>query len=296
MTRYRPVRALTRGLKLLRVFNEIGSASIQELAAATALHRTTIYRLLDTLKDLGYVEENEADQTFRLTSLVRRLSSGFGDNDWVREIAYPILVELSKKVVWPINFLVPFADTMMVVETTHHLSPFSIHRGLIGTRWPYLNTAYGRAFLAFCTDAERSELLNLLRRSTIAENSRANDTRYVSLLIRRIREQGYGSVVDEVTAGHSSISVPVFVEGRTLGCVNIFFFTSAMTPAEAAAKYLSHLRKAAQQIGGAAEKVAPLGIVEVRSEPADASKKPVSSALRPQRVNKLSSPDARRTP
>jgi len=293
MTRYRPVRALARGLTLIRVFNETGPASIQELASASALHRTTVYRLLDTLKELGYVEENKSDQTFQLTGLVRRLSSGYSDSDWVRAVAYPILVELSKQVVWPVNFLVPFADTMMVVETTHHLSPFSIHRGLIGTRWPYMTTAYGRAFLAFCTDAERSELLNLLRNSSIEDNSRAKDGRYVRAIVRKTLEQGYGSTVDEAVVGNSSIAVPVHLDGRTLGCLNVLFFTSAMTPAEAATKYLIPLKRAADRIGAAAKKIAPLGTA-VESSLYDPSKKPVSSALRSQRVSHQDRPSTRR--
>jgi len=285
MTRYRPVRALARGLNLIRVFNEIGPASIQELASASALHRTTVYRLLDTLKELGYVEENKSDQTFRLTGLVKTLTSGYSDSDWVREIAYPILEDISSQVVWPVNFLVPFADTMMVAETTHHLSPFSIHRGLIGTRWPYMTTAYGRAFLAFCTDAERSELLNLLRRSNIEDNRRAIDARYVRSIIRKTLDQGYGSTVDEAVVGNSSIAVPVRLEGRTLGCINVLFFTSAMTPTEAAAKYLSLLKRAADRIGAAAQKIAPLGTA-IESSHHDPSKRPVSSAYRSQRVGR----------
>jgi IclR family mhp operon transcriptional activator len=294
MTRYRSVRALARGLKLLRVFNEIGSASIQELASASLLHRTTVYRLLDTLKELGYVQENESDQTFRLTRLVKTLSSGFGDSDWVREVAYPILVELSKQVVWPVNLLVPFADTMMVIETTHHLSPFSIHRGLIGTRWPYMTTAYGRAFLAFCTDAERVELLNLLRHSSIVDNGRVSDSRYVRSIIRKTQEQGYGSTVDEAVVGNSSIAVPIPLEGRTLGCLNVLFFTSAMTPTEAATKYLSLLRNAADEIGAAARKIAPLGTVAALPVAPDANLKPVSSAPRRQRVSREDRPNMRR--
>lgn len=242
MNPHRNVRALVRGLELLRLLNSAGNASIQQLSAASGIHRTTIYRLLNTMREAGYVSVNEADGTFRPTSLVRLLSGGFHDDTWIREAAYPALAALTRKILWPTNMLTPHGDIMVCSESTHHLSPFSVHRAIVGTRYPFPTTSFGKAYLAFCTEEERKALLDLLARSAEPANRVATDSRLIARIIRQTRKDGYGSAIDAIVKGISSIALPVRVADRTIGCVNIAFFTSALTPVEAAAKYLADLK------------------------------------------------------
>jgi IclR family mhp operon transcriptional activator len=161
----------------------------------------------------------------------------------MREVAYPQMARLARTIIWPMNLLTPAGETMLVRESTHHLSPVSIHRSMIGTRWPYMVTSFGRAYLAYCTDQERSELLRLLVGSSLPGNRLAGNPRSVATLIERTRRDGYGSTLEEVVEGFSSIAVPIHVAGRTVGCLNTIFFTSVFTPAKAAEKFLAPLKE-----------------------------------------------------
>jgi DNA-binding transcriptional ArsR family regulator len=71
------VRGLQRGLQVLRVLNEKNYASVLEINRATGLPRTTIYRLLDTLIDAGYVKFGNREEGYCLTVQVRTLSEGY---------------------------------------------------------------------------------------------------------------------------------------------------------------------------------------------------------------------------
>ena len=71
MAAYNQVRALTRGIEILRLLNERASASAQELADASGLARPTAYRLLETLQSIGLVERARSHEGYRLTSKVR---------------------------------------------------------------------------------------------------------------------------------------------------------------------------------------------------------------------------------
>jgi IclR family mhp operon transcriptional activator len=82
------IRSFARGLAVLAALNRNGSASALTLARETGLPRATVYRLLQTLLDDGYVGRGTADDRFHLLLKVRCLSGGFEEwrNDSRREV------------------------------------------------------------------------------------------------------------------------------------------------------------------------------------------------------------------
>ncbi len=70
----RPIRALMRGLDALTVLNLRDGATVSEVAHEIRLPRTTVYRILETLCNSGFVYRDSADERYRLTILVRGLS------------------------------------------------------------------------------------------------------------------------------------------------------------------------------------------------------------------------------
>ena len=145
------VRGLLRGLSVLRALNENNYATAMQIARATDLPRPTVYRLLHTLMQAGYVTHAEARDTFRLTNMVRSLSDGFDDEAWVTQVAGPVLAELGDKIVWPADIATFDRDSMVVRETTHRRSPLSINREVPGFRPQVLLSSLGLAYLAWST-------------------------------------------------------------------------------------------------------------------------------------------------
>jgi len=78
---HRNVRALSRGLALIGELNASGPSNVVQLAKRTGLNRTTCYRLLDTLREDGYVTFDEMNALFGLTPQVRTLSEGVSSRD-----------------------------------------------------------------------------------------------------------------------------------------------------------------------------------------------------------------------
>src|SRR4051812_18274971 len=67
---HRSVRSLSRGLALIRELNVSGPLSVLQLAQRSGLHRTTCYRLLETLQADGFVTFDRASALFGLTAQV----------------------------------------------------------------------------------------------------------------------------------------------------------------------------------------------------------------------------------
>jgi IclR family mhp operon transcriptional activator len=125
---HRNVRALSRGLALIGDLNASGPSSVVQLAKRTGLNRTTCYRLLDTLRDDGYVTFDETNAVFGLTPQVRTLSEGVSSRDLSSQAALPAMFSLLDQVSWPSDFGVFELGSVLIRESTHPFSPLSVHR------------------------------------------------------------------------------------------------------------------------------------------------------------------------
>jgi IclR family mhp operon transcriptional activator len=115
-------------------------------------------------------------------------------------------------------------------------------------RIPMLSTPLGWAYLAFCSDEQRNEILTHLRRSQAPEDRVARDSLHVSREIRAVRANGY-CVSDDVQYKHrSSIALPVLSRGMVLGCISTVWPSTLQTRQAAIAGCLPILREAKAEI------------------------------------------------
>lgn len=248
MDTYKQVRSLKRGLDVLAALNAENGASVQRISARAGLHRATVYRILETLLTLGYVRKSGSDDSYRLNLKVRELSDGFDDDAWVSATAAPRMGALLRDVIWPTDLTTYDVDAMVIRETTHRFSPFSIHHAMVGKRLPVLSSAAGRAYLAFCPPRERATILGTLAAAESPERRAASDLAAVAHMVRLTREQGFGASVGEVDKRMSAIAVPIHWSGRVLACLGMVFFTSSLSVTKAGEQYAPALKRAAEEI------------------------------------------------
>lgn len=186
---YKEVRGLTRGLQLLKALNASpgGIATTTELGRACSMHRTTVKRLMETLRAAGLVRQGERDGQYYLTFEVRRLSEGFEDEDWVSQVATPHMRASVKDLLWPCMITTLEGAFMVVRESTHRWSTLSQHHAVLGLKLPMLVTAVGRAYLAACQDEERDMLLKILAERGDETAAVARNRSVVMKMVRETR-------------------------------------------------------------------------------------------------------------
>ena len=245
---YAPVRALSRGLAVLSELNAVGPSSVQDLARRTGLDRATTYRLLDTLAADGFVSYDRKSGRFSPTPHVRQLSDGVNVRDASSQAALPAMFALMQEINWPSDFAVFDAGSVMIRESTHPYSSFSIHRSLIGKRRSLLNSALGRAILAAAEPDLRRDMLEITAGSDHPDAVMAGNSALIKKLIAQVEKDGYASSIGGTQENISAIALPVFSNGSVIGALNVVFFRRVLTPEVAAARYLSSLRKAVKAI------------------------------------------------
>lgn len=245
----RPIRALVRGLDALTVLNLRDGATVSEVAHEIRLPRTTVYRILETLCNAGFVYRDHSDDRYRLTILVRGLSDGFDDEAWVTQIARPFINELCREIVWPVSIATLSGTGMLVRESTDHASPLAIERYSAGIRTPVLASAGGRAYLAHCPAAQRETLIGILARSGKDEDKLARARPELERLLAQIKAAGYAlavrsrRMIDEI-----NLSVPVLLEDRVLASLTVRFAASAVPQQSGIERFVPKLRDCAVRI------------------------------------------------
>jgi IclR family mhp operon transcriptional activator len=245
----RPIRALMRGLDALTVLNLRDGATVSEVAQEIRLPRTTVYRILETLCNAGFVFRDEADDRYRLTILVRALSDGFDDEAWVTQIAKPFIHDLCREIVWPVAIATLSETTMLVRESTDHSSPLAIERYSAGFRAPLLATAAGRVYLANTPAQQREMLIEILARSSKEEDRPARARAELARSLGEIQASGYATatrtrrLIEEI-----SVAVPVLLQDRVLACLTVRFAASAVPLKSGLERFLPKLRQCAAKI------------------------------------------------
>ncbi|MBR0950449.1 MULTISPECIES: DNA-binding transcriptional regulator [Bradyrhizobium] len=243
------VRAFKRGLDVLTEVNRSGGMRAADVARALSLPRPTVYRLLETLEELGYVARSASDDRFRVTRLASSLGDGYDPSVVICQAAAPYLGELSKALVWPVDLSTYENAAMVVQETTHSRSPMSIDRGMIGKRLPILRTSAGRAYLAASAARERDLIVNHLRRIDEVEDRPFLGGNWLERMIAETRERGYAVRNEgEYNPKTASIAVPIVREEAVFGCISIIWIRSALSLEEAVSQFLIPMRKAAAEI------------------------------------------------
>lgn len=245
----RPIRALMRGLDALTVLNLRNGATVSEVAREIHLPRTTVYRILETLGNAGFVVRDAADDRYRLTIMVRGLSDGFDDEAWVTQIAKPFINDLCRETVWPVSIATLSGFTMLVRESTDHQSPLAIQRYSAGFRAPLLATAAGHVYLAHCPAPQRETLLEMLARSKGEADRAAWAPADLQRSLAQIKASGYATLsrthrlMEEI-----SLSVPVLLDDRVLAGLTVRFAASAVPLKSGLERFLPKLQRCAGRI------------------------------------------------
>lgn len=256
MSGVKSIRALARGLAVMRTLETDGPATLNELATRTGLAKPTLLRVLATLENEGYARRGIGDRLYHHTiRTVRDEKSGW--KTVVAEVAAPILDRLCGVVLWPSDMSVYEDGGIHVQETTRRLSPFLLNRDVLTVEIHVLPSAMGRAVLAWSGPERRDAIITRLIERGRLGDAMARDRKAVDDLLKETVDRGYATrmhgyyITHRREADVSAIARPIMFKGEAIGAVNLAWITSALSEKEFAARFLDQLSEAASQISDA---------------------------------------------
>jgi IclR family transcriptional regulator, mhp operon transcriptional activator len=252
------IKGLERGLLVLQALQMQPDSSLQELYVFTNISKPSLLRILHTLARSGLVTRRLADGRYRIGATLSHTPSRREHRDRIAEAAAPILERLCQRVSWPSDLMVPAGDHMEIRETTRARSPILLQQERIGLPVNWLNSAVGRAYLAYCPIKERQRIVDLLRSSSKPEDRLAREPARLNAILAEVRARGYGTRDATHVGGYYggpphadglfSIAVPLRDGQRVLGAINMLWLKTAFSIDAFAARHLGELRDAAAEI------------------------------------------------
>lgn len=239
------VQALLKGIAVLEVLNDRPGARVAEIAQRCRLPRTTIHRLLLTLRKCGLVTRDDATEGFFVTSGVLRLSHGFDPMARLAELSRPRLLELAREVSWPLHLTGPEELSMRVHVSTDHLSPLAVEKLLPGQCIPILQCAAGLAYLAHQPQEMRTELVDAALNVPRREAGQVAWTRpALEAALSQARECGYALFRrPQRLTEMVGLAVPIASRGEVRAALSVRFAQKAVPVQEGIKRFLPGLQK-----------------------------------------------------
>jgi IclR family acetate operon transcriptional repressor len=196
-------QAIDRAATLLvRLLESEGPASLNELADAADLPKSTASRLMSALERHGLV--HQSGQRGKLEpgpAILRFAHRGAVERNLV-ELAETSLDALSQSSRETVNIAVPTpygVEHLAQVDARHFLGAGQ----WVGRRVDYHCTANGKVFLAFGAAELPAGELPLLTPQTVTDRAA------LALELMRVREDDFASAIDELEVGLGAVAAPV---------------------------------------------------------------------------------------
>jgi DNA-binding IclR family transcriptional regulator len=204
------VPGLERGLRILAEFSPLEPVlSAADLARRLHIPRTTIFRLVQTLEALGFLERAQNDRYYRLGIAVLRLGFEYLSSLELTDFGIPILERLRDATGFTSHIVVRDGrDIVFVAKAQSYEDGFGSVRVNVGTRLPAHATIHGRILLG---DLDIAALADLYP-ETLLEQFTDRTPRTVAELYELVRadlSRGYAVSESSFERDISVVTAPV---------------------------------------------------------------------------------------
>lgn len=202
-------QTLTKALRILDIFNaQQPEWGVRELGRELGINPTTVYRLVSTLTQAGFLEKNPETQAYSLGPKVVKLAGLYSHAHPITDVARRIFESYSERFVH--NFYLGKLNAFEVIYLTvlEGRAPIRVIVEPGGSTYIH-STALGKVLLAFQSD---EYIQNYLKRSPLTRFSIRTIVEPSVLLeqIAQIRRQGYALNDGEQFEDIGAVAVPLY--------------------------------------------------------------------------------------
>jgi DNA-binding IclR family transcriptional regulator len=217
------VPGLERGLKILAEFSPREPVlGAPELSKRLKIPRTTVFRLLQTLESLGYLERADKDRNYRLGVAVLRLGFEYLSSLELTDLGLPIIEALRTATGLTSHILIRDGRDVVFVAKAQSQEPiFSSVKVNVGTRLPAHATTHGHVLMG---DLSLDELRALYPEPVLQRFTRLTPETVEALydMVRADVERGYAISQSSFERGISVVTAPVRNDtGRIVAVITI---------------------------------------------------------------------------
>jgi IclR family transcriptional regulator, KDG regulon repressor len=181
--------------------------SLQEVSTRAGISKSSAYRILFTLENLGYVNKNSSTGKYHLglkiLEAARKVRAGCG----LVQVSRPFLEELRDRFTETVNLAVLQNDQIVYVEIFESSHSFRM-TGEVGSRAPLHATAIGKSIAAFQDRSRLKKLVSLNPFKRFTPHTLTRQAQFMKSL-EEVRLQGYSLDEEEIELGACCLAAPI---------------------------------------------------------------------------------------
>lgn len=242
------VAAVLKVFAVMEALVEDRRVSLADLAQKAMTSKTTAHRLLQTMVELGYVEQDPETEKYGLTLKLFSLGArSLNEHADMLKVADSAMGKLSRATGESVNLGILDDRDQRVVYIHKYDSVFNLSmKSTLGLRNPLHSTSLGKALLAWRDEHEINDRVAKMDFAALAPNTITDRERFLQEL-EHTRTRGFAEEIEESEAGVRCMAVPIFNHlARPIAAMSISFplfrFQEARKP-----EYISLLKDASLQ-------------------------------------------------
>ncbi len=214
--------------RILEELSKNGALSLNEVTQRTALAKSTVFRILTTLNQLGYIVRDSA-RSYYISHALGDLVNAEAHTDAIRRTAMPHMVELRDLFGETVNLGQLELDKVTYVEVVPSEYALRLHERP-GATVSVHASALGKAILAFSGEEFAAGMLRGRDLQALTSNTITDPEQLIAEL-KRIRERGYALDKGETSLLATCIAAPILnAQERAVAAISISGPSSRFNP------------------------------------------------------------------
>jgi IclR family KDG regulon transcriptional repressor len=204
------VASVEKVFAILEILSHDREISLVALSKKLFMSKSTAFRFLQTMKDLGYVNQDKKTELYCLNTKLYSLSSNALGTSDITKIANRYIHSLSKELKETVHIAILDEEAKKIIYIYKENYNYQLTMmSQVGKKAPLHCTGLGKMLLAYCNEDNLSSILKdyyyeLFTLSTIKGES---DLR---IEIEKIKNRGYAEDINEHEEHVHCIAVPIF--------------------------------------------------------------------------------------
>lgn len=214
------VKSIIKAVDIIELLSKEHELGITEISNMLDLDKSTVFRIVTTLREKGMVGQNPITQRYHNSLKLFELGNRIVEDLGLRRMAQPIIKELAEKTGETVNLAILDGSSTVYIDKIE--SPATIKVDLpIGKRLPSYCTGLGKAMLANLSEKKVDEIIDTTKFEKHTSKTHLNKEDFFKEL-EDIRIKGYSFDDEEYVEGLKCIAVPILdFKGEALAAISI---------------------------------------------------------------------------